>query len=278
MVGFFQKKNVQLQTETGFHLSQVAGQESLKRWAWRVPHIQSIWSRWESPPSSSWILEPSNINWIWILSCSQCNQCSQASVEDHEGEDCEQKYRESIFCTSSCCTRKVTPSVADDWSQASEQDKHQVPQRKPSFISKHNEMEKKNGELLILQNEQTTENAIFCHISRCSRFTLFVGCPRCDSTFLPTPVITKINEEPMKGPMMSIGRSPAVLDQNHAEMEYIPQQRQKWWWFNWSIETCSIIICIRNIYIRKYTYTPRDETKRPRRRKHDNKFNRRVCI
>lgn len=176
MVGFFQKKkkNVQLQTETGFHLSQVAGQESLKRWAWRVPHIQSIWSRWESPPSSSWILKPSNINWIWILSCSQCNQCSQASVEDHEGEDGEQKYRESIFCTSSCCTRKVTPSVADDWSQASEQDKHQVPQRKPSCISKHNEMEKKNGELLILPNRQTTENAVFCHISRCSRFTLFV--------------------------------------------------------------------------------------------------------
>lgn len=172
MVGCFQKKkNVQIQTETAFHLSQVAGQESLKKWAWRVPHIQSIWSRWESPPSSSWILEPSNINWIWILSCSQCNQCSQASVEDHEGEDGEQKYRESIFCTSSCCTRKVTPSVADDWSQASEQDKHQVPQRKPSFISKHNEMEKK--EWRVVDPAKRTNHRKRGLLSRFTVFTCY---------------------------------------------------------------------------------------------------------
>jgi len=45
----------------------------------------------------------------------------------------------------------------------------------------------------------------------------------CDSAVLPTPVIAKIRELPIKGPMTSTGRSPRVFDQKQAEIEYIPR-------------------------------------------------------
>ena len=35
--------------------------------------------------------------------------------------------------------------------------------------------------------------------------------------------MAKIRELPIKGPMISTGRSPRVFDQNQAEIEYIPR-------------------------------------------------------
>ena len=46
--------------------------------------------------------------------------------------------------------------------------------------------------------------------------------PRIDSPVLPIPVMRNTAEERTKGATVSTGKSPITLDQNHAEMEYMP--------------------------------------------------------
>ena len=50
------------------------------------------------------------------------------------------------------------------------------------------------------------------------------GMPRDDSTVFPSPVIRNTAEERKIGAKVSTGKSPMTLDQNQAEMEYMPQQ------------------------------------------------------